>query len=844
MIADTRNTRPESDFDRRRRLARQSPYQPLVFVAIALGLGVAADRAFALGGLNGMLALPALIGWAAAWRREWFRVSTVVLLVAVAGVGGAWHHAKWRVFSQHDLGRRATTNAQPVCVEAIATDAPVRRSAPTPTPFRAIPQGEKTEVSLQVLRLRNEGRWEPAAGRVDLIVDGNLLGVHAGDRLRVFGQLRASGEPRNPGQFDYAAEARSDRRLAQLRCESPDCVTMLDGAAPIATRYSLWRVVSDARVRIENLLWRQLGPRRAPLAAAMLVGARQGLSRDTTEPYRRTGTLHVLVVSGLHVGLVVAVFYAASRLGWFPRRPTLLAIMLAIATYAMLTGARPPVVRAAALAEMMCLAALLGRNVLAINSLAAAAILVLAWNPAELFRSGTQLSFAAAATLIWFGGRELRRRPKDPMTRLLESARSWQQRLAWGGLRWAGLVLLATFAVWCVTAPLLMTRFHLLSPVAVPISLVVFPLVGVAVVSGLLLVVVGGLLPPAAPPIAWCCGRSIDGLESLVAAADAAPGGAVWLGGPSAWWTVGSYVLMIAALVFGGRPGRARRILQLGLAWIVVGAGSAMVHDHRPEQLRCSFIAVGHGCSVLVESPDGGTLLYDAGSLGSPDAAAETIAGVLWAKGIRRLDAVVLSHADVDHFNALPGLLDRFPIGGVYASRVMFEPDTELPTNRSAPAELLRVIRRHRTPLVMVAQGDRLVVGEVSVEVLHPTLAEANERDNAKSLVLAIEHARRRVLLPGDLESPGLEALTLQAPYDCDLLLAPHHGSARSDPPGFAAWSRPEWVVVSGGDQAYSAAAGATYAATGALVMRTAELGMIEVTLGEKYVSPQAFVTP
>ena len=463
-------------FDARRREARGTAAQPLVPLALAVALGLAVDRYWPMGGYWLALGAASGMAWWIACRRGASRCATGCLLLCCLATGGVWHHAHWRWFAEDEIGRFATLAARPICLEAVATDAPTRRSAPAPTAMRAIPQGEKTQLQLRATRLRDGDRWRPLSGNVELIVDGHLPAVHVGDRLRIFGSFRGSNGPRNEGQFDFAANARADRTLALVRSASPDCVRHLAKGS----RLSPWRWLANSRATIEQTLWRQLGHRRAPIAAAMLVGARQGVSRDRAEPYRQTGTLHVLVVSGLHVGLVVGAFYIAARIGWFPRRQTLLVVMVLIAIYALLTGARPPVVRAAVLAEMICLAALFGRQVLAINSLAAATLVVLCWNPSELFRSGPQLSFIAAATLIWFGSRQLERRKQDPMTRLLASVEPWHARRARAIGNWAGVVLLATLAVWITTAPLLATRFNLLSPVALPISLAVFPLVATA----------------------------------------------------------------------------------------------------------------------------------------------------------------------------------------------------------------------------------------------------------------------------------------------------------------------------------------------------------------------------
>jgi competence protein ComEC len=103
--------------------------------------------------------------------------------------------------------------------------------------------------------------------------------------------------------------------------------------------------------------------------------------------------------------------------------------------------------------------------------------------------------------------------------------------------------------------------------------------------------------------------------------------------------------------------------------------------------------------------------------------------------------------------------------------------------------------------------------------------------DNANSITLAVEYGGRRILLPGDLESPGLEDLIAELPYDCDILLAPHHGSRRSDPPGFAAWSRPEWVVVSGGGGDEIELVQRTYERAGARVLATIDVGTVQFSM-------------
>ena len=229
--------------------------------------------------------------------------------------------------------------------------------------------------------------------------------------------------------------------------------------------------------------------------------------------------------------------------------------------------------------------------------------------------------------------------------------------------------------------------------------------------------------------------------------------------------------------------------------YLALGIWTSPEQRHLRQQdprLVCHFVAVGHGTCILIELPDGRTLLYDAGQLGPSLTGVRTISAVLWHRGMIHLDAVIISHADADHYNALPGLLGRFSVGAVYVSPVMFDEDTP------ALAEVRRAIQESQVPLHLLRAGDRLDAGSVLIEVLHPPGGGVPGSDNANSIVLALEYAGWFLLLPGDLETPGLEPLLEQPPLDCDLVMAPHHGSLRSSPRAFARWTTPEWLVISG----------------------------------------------
>ena len=345
--------------------------------------------------------------------------------------------------------------------------------------------------------------------------------------------------------------------------------------------------------------------------------------------------------------------------------------------------------------------------------------------------------------------------------------------------------------------------------------------------------VLGTIFPPLAYLCGWLCNMSFWLLEGSIDFAHRLPH--FWLSGPADWWLWGFYGGVALLCAFPRiRPSR-RWCTALLIAWLAVAAAAAnRRHDRR--QLDCTFVSVGHGCAVLLEFPSGRTMLYDAGQLGLPAGGVRAISGLLWSHGIKRLDAVVLSHADIDHYNALPGLLQKFSVGAIYVSPMMFAKENE------TLAVLRQAIADRCIPLCEVHSGDRLPCGEGTVEVLHPPRQGALGSTNASSLVLSVEHLGRRIILPGDLESPGMELMLAGRPLRCDVLLAPHHGSRKSNSPELARWCRPRWVVFSGDGRWNLPESSAPYRAVGAQVLDTSDCGAIHVSIAPNSIDVARYV--
>jgi competence protein ComEC len=807
-------------------------YHPLVIVLAAAATGILADH-YRPQPLGAWWALAT--GGVASWAmcRYWWRcarhvpkrirplLANAVLLLSVAAAAAAWHHCRWYLFDDDDLGCYAREKAEPVCVEAIAAASPRVIPAPAPDPLRLMPGNETARLEVDLLAIRNGAEWEPAQGRATVLIQGAPPPVAAGDRLRCFGRLAAPHRPDNPGAFDYVARLRTDRIRSRLQAGVPECISVIESGGPL----SLNRLLDRLRVRSNRLLHDYLDPRRAEMAAAILLGQREQVEPRRQESFMATGAIHLLVIAGLHLGILAGALIWIVQRTPLPRGWAAALVSVATVSYMLLVDPEPPIVRATVLVLVLCAAVWRGHEALSLNSLAGAALVVLLLNPSHLFYPGAQLSFLSVAGLMWAAPRWLYRQ-NDPLDTLIARNVGW---LGWGRRvleRMVWKLTIISVVLFLLNMPLVMSRFHRCSPIVLILNTVVWIPMALSLLSGFALLLVGGILPPLAHLLAAICSVNLWLMESCVTIAQRLPWSHFWVPGPPDWWLWGFYGGLGLLAAFPRLRPAWRWGIGLLAAWIAVGFVAAGPR-HNSQQLDCTFLSVGHGCATLLEFPSGKTMLYDAGQSGPPSAPLRTISEFLWSRGMTHLDAVVLSHPDSDHYNALPGLLERFSVGVVYVSPIMFDKHDE------AIAALRTAIERCRVPLHELHASDRLQGGgDCVMEVLHPPDRGIVASDNANSIVLAVTYRGRRILLTGDLEPPGLDDLLAEEPQPCEVLLAPHHGSRRSNSPALAGWCRPRWVIFSDDARWNMPDIDATYQAVGGRPLHTRDCGAIHVRIG------------
>ena len=691
---------------------------------------------------------------------------------------------------------------------------------------------------------RAANSWQPLSIKATLTIDDQIRGFFPGDEVQLYGSWRRPLEPTNPGQFDVRNRYAELGLAAQIKVDSASLIRKTSEGSP-------WRIDRGLAQWTEyslDAMNRYVVFDQAPLTAALVLGQRDQADWDLQVEMLSTGTIHMMSISGMHIEMVA---FALLFTGWLMRLPSWFVYSGTVSLcilYAMLCGANPPVARATIMLSCALLARFLGWSFTGLNILAFAALLLLAQRTSIAFEVGSQLSFLTVAVLILTF--PILSRRAAPIERLIESKHTARQRFLRSAKHFVRESIRSSFWVSFLSAPLVWESFHILSPIGILLNLVLWLPMLIALLSGLGLVLLFWF-----PPLAWLCGllcgTSLLILDSFVSIGHKVPYGHFWAPAPPTWWMIGFYAIALVITLWRGthRP-RARRELIWGLGtWFLFGclliqfqqALRPYKHAFGQASLAITFIDVGHGTSVLIEPPTGEIWLYDAGRMGDSKRSHQAIAQALWTMGIGHIDGLILSHADADHYNAMPGLIERFSIKRFISTNSVL--------NHSSPTlrDLLNTLNARGIPIETWSENtpDQDKFG-CKWTVHHPGDAFPEKsaagrlqnsrgvRDNATSLCISIQYAGRCILLPGDLEEPGTSALISAPPLDLDVLMAPHHGSLTANPKPLIAWATPETIIISGSARSVATKVFETYSPEDQQVLHTARDHALRLTVDPK----------
>jgi len=662
-----------------------------------------------------------------------------------------------------------------------------------------------TQWTVGWTEIRNGLDWRPIKSRSKLLVPGRIQQLLPGDEIEVFGSLRSIEAPPNPGMVDFAKYARREDIYVSVKADDVSQIRQIG----FCNRVWPSRLRGVAVQWVDSIFERHIPFGQAPLAAALVLGQREQVDWELQQQLMATGTIHMLAISGMHVEMIAGTLLIACVLLSMRPRWMFFIIVGVSLFYAGLAGGRPPVMRAVVLVLGTSMARYWGVQSNLFNLLGLAAMVLILLDPDHLYNPGVHLSFLAVGTIGVFHPSPKQRSARRSALRLLreESMNGWYQWLLSSRRSLWDAAGISTW-VCLMTCPIIWFHFNLVSPIAVPLNVVLGLPLMIGLLAGLITAVFGWLAP-----LGWLfggvSGGCLRGICWLVEQASRVPLGHFWLPAPPVWWVVVFYAIVAIWLgIFGERYRKA--LAALLISWVGLGillfvpgprglAGNFqwLPSAEKSGVLTCTFLDVGHGTCVLMELPDGRLWMYDAGRLGDNRRSFRFMAPSVWAVSAARIDTLIISHADADHYNAVRQLLKRFSVGQVASTEAFWN-------SRAAGAVAVREVldQNEVSRQTWSTETNFLNEEELTVEVLHPTPAFRGESDNADSLCLRLEYSGTGILLSGDIEGSGLLSLCEMPPRNCQIMMAPHHGSLSHDTSGLLQWCRPRVIVISGGERA------------------------------------------
>ncbi len=604
-------------------------------------------------------------------------------------------------------------------------------------------------------------------------------GWQRGDRIRFETRIKKPQRYRNPGSFDYRRFLERKGILLAGFIQRPEEVSVLDRRSPVLGK------VDHLRALIHASLEQNIPHREAGFLSALVLGIPSGISSEFWEDFRRTGTTHLVAISGQHLGMIALAFFPV--LLWLLKRSEKLMLTISVKKvaglltlipvlfYTELAGSPPSAVRAATIGVLAVLASFVGREIDPLSALAAAAIGISLWDLSAPFSASFQLSFLAVLGILIFRRREAAG---------FAAIRKYLIHPLW-----------MTIGATMLTTPLVAYLFHQVSISGIVTNLWAIPYVGaLLILTGLFLI-----LLPIVPPLGRL-GLSLSGylahgyLEGIQFSS-----GWSWVASlyPTGGELILSFLFIFFLALLKWKP-RLWRTAVVGVL-LILGIGFLLNFDRGPRDLEVTFLDVGQGDSALIRTPSGENLLIDGGGFlipgqGPPrfDVGKEVLVPFLKRLGLKRIDGILLSHPHPDHYGGLQAVLENFPVGEFWWNGQTFPDETF--------DRLLETVDQKGVSKKLLKAGDRFDWQGLYVEVLYPDRIDPTRNINDNSLVLRFTFGEATLLFSGDIEKWGERALEDSPLIPSTILKIPHHASKTSSSVPFIDGVRPSYAIVSLGD--------------------------------------------
>lgn len=667
----------------------------------------------------------------------------------------------------------------------------------------------KTTIKVEAIRFKSQSYLHPSHGNILLRILGIWPPHHRpGDKLAVRVKLKRPNSYFSPGSFDYA------RYLAQKNIwvtgflKSPLLVEQVEFSPGLLHR--LRYLPEKVRMAFGAFLNQKLPDHQSSLYRAVLLGDRSAIAPSVLETFKASGTLHILAISGIHMAVTGTLLYLL--IYWVLSRSEMLLLSISVHKsasliclpflifYALLAGMNSPVTRAIAMSFIVIWAVVTRKTKSPSTLLGAAALMILVLDPLQLFTISFQLSFCAVAGIL-FVLPALNRYilPGNPSPKKL--------RILHTPLRWLTAMILVSLVAILVTAPLSILSFHRIAPVGIIANIAVEPLLCLWTLPlGIVSIPASYFSPEIAEWLLKLGTFGIDGAVLLVKFFSSLPYATIWLASPPTILIFIYYFGLVAIFLPINHSIKSLFIscllfLASALCMFIPSLPITTKLRGDTQLSQVSFLDVGQGSATLFQLKSGEKILVDGGgsSFSKVTVGERVIGPYLWQYGIKRLDMLIITHPDSDHYNGLQFVIEHF------------RPKTIWTRSFEEVAEdfnsLLKSAQAGGAKLDVPTAGDKLNFGSDSIECLYnfsqsqKTVAFNTKRDQENAgIIFKACLSKECILLPGDIDTEAEKHLTnLSLNLRSTTLLAAHHGSKNSNSVEFLDAIAPDYLIVSAG---------------------------------------------
>ncbi len=639
----------------------------------------------------------------------------------------------------------------------------------------------KTSYIVEVKRVTNSRLVVNTNSRALLSVYGSKHSNNIyryGDIIRGTGKLVLPSQSRNAGAFDYR------RFLSSQNIYSTITVFPSDISSPGQAEINpLIRLSLYLRDRIISMVDLSLPAEQAGLLKGLVIGERSGLSEDVKQNFNDSGLTHILCVSGANVAYIAGACIFLLGILKVGQPYSNLITMAVLVLFVLITGSSPPVVRAGIMGIMLLSAGVFGRKSDALNSISAACLAILLFNPLCIYDIGFQLSFAGTTGIVLF-------------YKTLVNSLSFLPRII-------NEVLSVSLAAQFAVNPIVAFYFNKISLVAIITNIVVVPVTGIVTIIGFIMSLAG--------QVSIFISQLLGGLNYFFLSfmlwvsevSSNLPYACVQVITPSLLFILLYYSVLYVLLRYipFKKPGPLfSKLFYTATAVVLI---FSLISYSLPRPLQITFLDIGQGDCAVIKTPSGKTCLIDGGgtfpgSMGNSDPA-KTIIPFLLDSGSSSVDLAILSHPHGDHIQGLIHVVKKLRVKRLILGP-QFQPNMDLDN-------LIKLCSQRETEIYYVSKGDLFNIDHVQFQTLHPAESNIFDSDSAlnnNSLVLRLIYKNTSILFTGDIESDA-EKHILGSTFllDSDILKVAHHGSRNSSSQDFLKTVSPSVCVVSTGRNSF-----------------------------------------